>query len=74
MKKTFRKLSLKRVTVANLSTAMGGYRCVSYEANCSNSCNTCDVNNWTCYVIDDTDFCDDNFSNGCPTAMPSLAC
>lgn len=70
-RRSARKLQLKRLTVSSLTQPVGGYQCVSYEARCSGSCHTCDVNNWTCYIIDDTDFCETNVTNGCPSnAMP----
>ena len=74
MKKTSRKLALSRVSIAKLGQASGAYWCASFNDGCSNSCNTCDDGNWTCWVIDDSDFCDGNFSNGCPDCIPSNNC
>lgn len=71
-KRTARKLQLKKLTVSSLTQPVGGYRCISYAQNCSGSCQTCDENNWLCYIIDDTDLCEGNVTNGCPSAMPSF--
>ena len=61
MRKTTRRLELKRVTIAGLGRANGSWHVASYDEGCSQSCNTCDDQNGLCWWADDTDLCETVF-------------